>query len=426
MLKKYVLIIDHLASSIFPALEKIKKEYADYANTELLLITSESNRQIDQEYVAQLADILICDFSNQKTIIEALSKYKDQIVGVICRGDKQIQYLRRVIPHLPKDILIADSNALEVSTNKKMMRSAFINLYPEITPQFVEVSDASANSISTITNKLKFPVIIKPAQLASSLLIQSCFNVQELTISLQETFTKINEIYRQEERLEPPQVIVEEYLEGDFYSIDTYTDAIGNNYFCPLIAYIPAKQLGIDDFFLYKRFLPTKLNEEQIKAGQLAASKAIQAVNLRNSTAHIEMILTDNGWKIIELGPRIGRFRQNMYFYGYDIDHSYNDIKIHLGLPPTIPNILKKHVAAYSIYPNKSGRLVKLHGWNELITRSQVVMCKLFAKPDQLCYQAKNGGHALAEFIIACNNRDEYEQLVKWVEQEVYAEIEAQ
>ena len=120
MLKKYVLIIDHLASSIFPALEKIKKEYADYANTELLLITSESNRQIDQEYVAQLADILICDFSNQKTIIEALSKYKDQIVGVICRGDKQIQYLRRVIPHLPKDtdsVLIVGDHQIEGDLN---------------------------------------------------------------------------------------------------------------------------------------------------------------------------------------------------------------------------------------------------------------------------------------------------------------------
>jgi len=424
MFKKYLLIIDHLASSIFPAVEKLKKEYAEYASIELLLITSESNKQTDREYAEQLAEILTCDFLSQETIIQALSKYKNQIVGVICRGDKQIQYLRRVIPHLPKEILVADLNALEVSTNKKMMRTAFTHLYPEITPQFVEVNNASASSISTIVNKLKFPVIIKPAQLASSLLIQSCFNVQELTIALQDTFTKINEIYLQEERLEMPQVIVEEYLEGDFYSIDTYTDAIGNNYFCPLVAYIPAKQLGIDDFFLYKRFLPTKLNEEQIKDGQLAASKAIQAVGLRNSTAHIEMILTDNGWKIIELGPRIGRFRQNMYFYGYDIDHSYNDIKIHLGFPPAIPNILKKYVAAYSIYPDRSGRLVKLHGWNELITLSQLVMYKLFAKPQQFCYQAKKGGHALAEFIIACTNKEEYKQLVKWIEKEVYAEIE--
>lgn len=423
MSKKYLLIVDYLVGSIFTAVDKLKQDYSEYADIELLLITNDAAKQTNQEWLSKLSGVLLCDFANSPSIEQALSQYKDRVVGVICRGDKQVQYLRRITPYLPKNLLLADPEVLLVSTNKKMMRAAFTKLYPEITPQYVEVSDDSATSISTIVNHLNFPVIIKPAQLASSLLIQSCFNVEELTTHLRHTFSAIAEIYHHEERLETPQLIVEEYLEGDFYSVDTYTDESGHTYFCPLIAYIPAKKLGIDDFFLYKRFLPVELSEEEVQDGQLTASKAIQAIGLRNSTAHIELVLTKNGWKIIELGPRVGRFRQDMYFYGYGIDHSYNDIKIHLGLVPTVPNLLQKYVAAYSIYPDKSGQLVALHGWEKLCDLPQVVVSKLFAKPQQFYQQAKNGGHALAEFTVACSSQDEYTKVTQWIEKHVYAEV---
>jgi len=418
---KYLLIIDHLVDSIFSATDRLRLEYPEYAHLKLILIANDLSKYEQHQFRDRVTHVLKCDFDNQESIAAALSPYVDNVVGVICRGDKQVQYLRRVIPMLPKKLLLASVEALEISTNKKLMRKVFTANYPQITPKYIQVGDASDASIGQVMQHMDFPVIIKPAQLASSLLIQSCVDKDALTRDLQRTFASIVEIYKKEERMEQPQVIVEEYLQGDFYSIDAYVDANGLVACCPPIAYIPAKQIGIDDFFLYKRFLPTSLTDRQIADANRAAEQAILAIGLRSSTAHVEMVLTRQGWKIIELGPRVGRFRPDMYMYGYKIDHSYNDIKIHLGLPMDIPTQLVNYVSAYSIYPDREGELVELAGWEKLISNPLVVTKRLFAQPGDLCQPAKFGGHALAEFIIACEDRQVYLDLVSYIETQVKA-----
>lgn len=421
VLDKYLLIIDHLVDSIFLATEKLRIEYPEYAHLKLILIAGNSSKYKQHRFKDKVTHILNCDFDNRESIAAVLSPYVDNIVAVVCRGDKQVQYLRRVIPMLPKKLLLASVEALETSTNKKLMRKVFTANHPQITPKYIQVSDASDASIRQVMQHMDFPVIIKPTQLASSLLIQSCADQDALTRDLQRTFASIAEIYKKEERMEQPQVIVEEYLQGDFYSIDAYVDADGVVACCPPIAYIPAKQIGIDDFFLYKRFLPTNLTPEQVTDANQATKQAILAIGLRNSTAHVEMVLTSRGWKIIELGPRVGRFRQDMYMYGYKIDHSYNDIKIHLGLPMNIPTQLVNYVAAYSIYPDREGELIELAGWEELMGNSLVVSKRLFAQPGDLCRPAKFGGHALAELIIACEDQQAFFDLVNYVETHVKA-----
>lgn len=420
---KYLLVVNHIVRGVFQSVDTIKK-LPGYEDLQVLLITK--NRDLATKYRTYIEPrfVIDCDFENDEDIKEALQPYVDNIVGVICRGDKHIQYLRKVVPFLPKEVLAATPNALKAATDKRLMRETFIKKYPEITPKFIEVHGSSKAVIDQIELKLGYPVIIKPANLFSSLLIHSCSNRAELEAGLEETFAQLDGVYSREDINGTPSILVEEFLEGDFYSTDVFVLQGGNLFYTPLVGYIPAKQLGIDDFFLYKRFIPTDLSLQDIDAAFMVTGKALEAVALEYSAAHVELIKTAKGWKIIELGPRLGRFRNIMYKRAYGIDLSLNDLKIHLGFEPEIKDRLIKFCAAYSIYPLREGKLKSIKNLEYLADNEAVAYMNVNAKPGQYCYFAKNGGHALAEFIVTTSDKAQYQKMTGYIENNIYAEID--
>lgn len=420
---KYLLIINHVVANIISSVEFLRKS-EKFQDLRLLVITNRNDFEVKyNKYLPEL-EVIHCDFDDTDNLKLSLKPYTDKIAGIICRGDRHIQYLRKVVPVLPDSLLVASSLALEKSTNKLLMRQSFTKNYPEITPKAMLANDSSNKSLGLIKKDIGYPVVLKPANLFSSLLITICSNRSELKQALEGIFAQIDGLYRQRDIHEQPLVIAEEYLEGDFYSIDAYVMQYGDVYFCPPVAYIPAKQLGIDDFFLYKRFIPTKLTVSEIADGNEAVRKALISVGLEHSSAHVELVLTKNGWKIIEIGPRLGRFRHMMYELGYGINHSLNDIKIHLGLEPEIPKDLINYCSAYSIYATKEGILKKINGIAELNTIKEIKSLKIYAKPGDEVKFAKNGGHAITEFVLSSKNAERFSELTSMIEERVHAEID--
>ena len=365
--------------------------------------------------------IIDCDLTSPAAIAEAIAPYTKDIAGVFCAGETNIQYLQHTIPALPSHIKVASIQALADSTNKRAMREAFSKHFPEITPRFVQVRGADEQTVTELESEVQYPVIIKPASLASSMLIRVCHDRNELTVGLRETFAVISDIYKHENRETSPEVIVEEYLEGDLYSVDVYTTTLGTSYFCPPVYYLANKQRGWDDFSLYKRVIPTQLTDRQITEANETARKAIQAVGLTYSSAHVELILTTNGWKIIELGPRIGRYRHRMYMRAYGINHYLNDVRIHLGLEPVIPQKLLKYCAAYSIYPEKEGVLREVAGLDYLKHNPAIVDCDVRTKLGEVCKFAKNGGKIVVEFYVVSEDKQTFDEAVAYVEEHVKA-----
>lgn len=421
---RYLLVIHYAPLSILRSVAKLRQQAA-FANLGILILTP--NPKFYQEKW-QASDVPVkfvaCSFSSQAEITGALGPDRDVICSVLCRGDRYVQYLRRVIPLLPVGILAATPESLAAATNKRLMRRDFLRYFPEISPQFLQVQDASPASLAAIEQRLAYPIIIKPADLSSSVLIHSCHTKSELRSNLPHIFKTIRDIYRAEGREDEPQVIVEEYLEGDFYSIDAYVMRPDEIFFCPPVAYITAKQLGIDDFFLYKRFVPAGLDDAEVGQANQVTAKAIKALGLCHTSVHAELIRTKQGWKIIELGPRLGRFRQTMYMQGYGIDHSRNDILIHFGKKPAIPQTFKRYCAAYSIYPVAEGVLREVTQLETLRLHPAVTFLQVNKKPGELCLYAKHGGHAIVEFAIASDDKRQYEVAAQFIETEVTAVID--
>jgi hypothetical protein len=423
MRQQNLLVVNHIISNLVAAVDEIRKQ-PNYGNLQILLITDKNNFKDRYLKYVNRDQIIFCNYDDPLDIKSKLDPYKDSIVGVICRGDKHVQYLRKLVAHLPPSVKISSAEALKTATNKQLMRAAFVKHSPEITPRFVEVKSPSLQAISLVEQTVNYPVIIKPANLFSSLLIQKCRNRSELESGLKSVFGQINEIYASRGIHEPVQVIAEEFLEGDFYSVDAYVANAGNVYFCPPVGYIPAEKLGIEDFFLYKRFIPTTLDQAEINSANQAVQKALVAINLTYSSAHVELVLTKDGWKIIEIGPRLGRFRHRLYALGYDINHSLNDVKIHLGFSPEIPTRLKNYCAAYSIYPVKEGVLKEISGLIHLRTKEELKQIKVYKEAGDECLYAKHGGGPITEFTIASPDKKTFGGLAGYIEENVHEIID--
>ncbi len=419
---KQLLVVNLYTNSILESVVELKKR-PQFADLEILVLTRTPEKYESVGHPEVVIRILPCDFDDEATMRQTLEPFANDIAGVICRGDKHIQYLRKILPVLPDDLCVPSVAALQASTDKKLMRQAFAAKFPEITPAHIQVSDAQPETIDMIEAAIHYPVIVKPTSLVSSMLIQSCHTRQELEVALDKVFTTIGDIYEREERLGVPEVIVEEFMEGDFYSIDTFALENGDCYYSPPVAYLPAKSMGIDDFFLYKRWIPTELSDEEIAAANDACRKALMAVELAYSVAHVELVNTKNGWKIIELGPRLGRFRQTMYAASYGIDHSMNDILVRLGQKPEIVSELIASCAAYSIYPEREGHLQEIKGLDTVEKLPTIDYFKLLSVPGQVCKFAKHGGGALLEVIIKSDDEKEFAESVNFIETSVKAVV---
>jgi biotin carboxylase len=315
-------------------------------------------KKLIKEYI----DILIpVDFSSPSKLAKALLEYRTRLLAVTCRGEYNIALFQKVIPHVPY-VRTPTVESLGWATNKLDMRKRFYAFDKAITPKFAIVDDAGKDSVKKIRKRVRFPMVVKPTGLAASLLVTLCYHQDELETALRSAFRKVRKIYREQGSAGEPQILVEEFMEGEMYSIDSYVTSIGKVYHCPIVHIKTGHAAGYDDFFGYIRTTPTRLSPRNVKMAQDATRKAIHSLGLRNVTVHTELIKTEVGWKIIEAGPRIGGNRVNMYRLSYGINHALNDVLIRIPKKPQIPTKLRGYTAVIDFYPRKEGIIKKIKG----------------------------------------------------------------
>ena len=173
--------------------------------------------------------VVKCDFSSPLKIHQAIEPYEARFLAVTCRAEKNIPLLKKVIPHVPY-INTPTETSLDWTTDKVRMRQLLRSYDKSISPKFTIVHDASKETLDKIEKKVGFPLMIKPAGLAASLLVTLCYHREELEKNLNNTVRKINRIYKERKGRGEPQILVEEFMEGAMFSIDTYVNQRGITY----------------------------------------------------------------------------------------------------------------------------------------------------------------------------------------------------
>ena len=343
--------------------------------------------------------LLVTDFDDIDAVGTTITPYISDILTVTCKDDASAAFIRRLMPFLPH-VHLPLPETLEWATEKTKMRAKMRAFNKTTSPKFIIATDASLPTIKRIERVVGYPLIVKPSGLTSSLLITTCYYREELEQALAQIVNSpaIKHVKTSNQK---PQILVEQLMEdGIYYSIDAYVGPRGAIRFTPPVYGKTGHDIGFDDYFGYLRMTPTLLTPRQVKQCEKVATAAIQALNLRSTSCHVELMHTEQGWKIIELGPRIGGFRHEMYQHAFGINHALNDLLNRIGLKPVVPKQALGYSVAMQFYPRNEGVLQRIDGLDAISKLPSIKRLNVLKHPGDNILFAKHGGSHVVEIVL--------------------------
>lgn len=176
-----------------------------------------------------------------------------------------------------------------IQTNKYKMRQAFMDNGVSC-PKFV-LADESFDE-SQIAD-FKFPIIVKPTDRSGSRNIMKLESTDGLMKAIKEACATSFE----------KKAIVEEYLEGDEFSMETITQNGVHHY----LATTKKFTTGAPHFIETAHKQPSNLSDELNQKAIDVIMKALDALHVENSAGHSEFkVDKDGNISIIEIGARMG------------------------------------------------------------------------------------------------------------------------
>ncbi|MBT3816732.1 MAG: ATP-grasp domain-containing protein [Candidatus Magasanikbacteria bacterium] len=418
-----ILYVGAVYGHMIDAIRKYEKETKEKYRIGLIYHSKQKLDEFTQSQLDKIDIILSCDLNNDDAIQETLLPYKDEIVTLTCRPESSIPHLSNIIPHLPY-IETPTVESLAWSTDKIQMRKRLHVCNKRLNPKFTVINDDSKKSIRQIIESVGFPLIVKPSGLAASRLVSICFHQEELEVVLKKVFKKIDAVHKQTNGTWTPRILIEQFMEGNMYSVDAYVDRKGRMKFCPMVYIKTGREIGFDDFFGYEQRTPTILNKQNNDNAQEIAKQAIKAIGLKNTSVHVELIREESGWKIIEMGPRVGGFRHMMYEQSNGINHTMNDVLNRIGKKPIIPKKRRGYAVAMKFFAKKEGRLSKLTGIKKLQELKSFKRLYTNKKIGDMCRFAKHGGGSVFNIIMCNPDRSKLLADIRRLEQMVVIEVE--
>lgn len=412
MEKKYILFVNKVLPNYVAALvryEKLTNQTLDIALiAEKSRLSPESLKIMKQKAKKEGKAIgFVAEVSSLKSFLQiqkALLPINDCLLSVVVEGESGVDVLRKILPNTPT-IIGPTTESLEWATNKIAMRQRFEVYDRSITPKFAVIKEGTSAEIRAVERKVGFPMVVKPSGLTSSILVSICYHHEELEKTLKRTKVLLAKAYKSGRGRGVPRILVEQYMEGTMYSIDAYIDLRGNIRYCPLVKVETGRTVGFDDFFGYQRITPTTIKSTSAKNAEIVAGKAIRALALRSTTAHVELMRTESGWKVIELGPRRGGYRHIMYNLAFGIDHWTNDMLTKTDQRTRIYRKPKGHVAVLQFFAKKEGNLSKIVGMKKIEKLESCHRITAHKKPGDKCLFAKNGGNVVVDTVFFNKDR---------------------
>lgn len=389
-MNKNIILFIHKVDAKFLEELKVSSKKLGYA-WRFMLLRDASLKNTPGDEIKGFDVVAMADFKKGEKIAEALFPYRNELLAVTSRGEANIARFAKVIPHVPY-LRTSSVDSISWSVDKLKMRRRLKLFDAKKTPRFTKIIGNTVAERARIKEKIGFPLIVKPTNLSTSLLVSICYHEEELNNTLRTAFRKINKIYADNGRSEEPVLIAEEFMDGSMYSIDSYVDSRGRTYHCPLVSIKTGKNIGHDDFYNYLRVTPVDLKPESVRKAEEAAEVAIHALGLRSTTTHTELMRVDNDWMIIEIGARIGGFRNELYKASCDIDHNLNDVLIRIPKKPILPKKCKGYAAVMKYYANKEGRIETIKGIKKIQEIESVTAVTQTLHVGGMAKFSKNGG----------------------------------
>jgi len=364
---------------------------------------------------------VVVDFSDKKNIVEALTKVKKPIDGVMVVYENYIlatawiaKYLG--LPGLPVNSAVA-------CTDKNIMRQKFATAPIQISPDFKLIDNE--RDILDFSSKHFFPLIVKPTNLSKSLLVTKSNDIKELQENYRKSVSLLADAYKKYAPNRVPKLLIEEFLEGSIHSVDAFVDKDGTPMVLEqVVDYQTGYDIGYDDNFHYSRILPSKLSPDDQKSLRECAAMGIKALGMKSSPAHVEIIMTANGPRLVEIGARNGGYRERMHLIANGIDLIGAALDIAFGNKPSIKATRNDSIAVLELFPKTGGYFKKLNNESRLRKLQSINYVSIKAHPGDRIGKSSEGYKATAIIILHNPNKKQFEKDLAYVNKYVSVTIQ--
>lgn len=407
MAKQCILIVGNSLS----VLKKYLTDHDyDYITLKDILQTADPDKKLKQR--------VVCDFSNDESILKTVDGItaKQSIDGVLVIYEQYIQAASLIANHLKLPAL--PMNAALACTDKDLMRQLFAKAPRKISPDFAVVN--SEDDVRAFAAEHAFPLIIKPANLSKSLLVSKSSSLEQLLENYRKTAAVIDDVYRKYAPHATPKLLIEEFMEGPVRSVDAFVDASGRPHVLDAVVdYQTGHDIGFADNFHYSRLLPSALNRDEVKEIQEVAAAGIRALGLKNTPAHVEIISTEKGPMIVEIGARNGGYRERMHRMANGLDITASQIQLCLGKQPTITPSKQESVGVFELFPKVPGLFAGIANEEQLRSLASLQYLAIKAQKDTFVGSSSDGYKMCAIVILHNADRKQFLQDMNFLNKHV-------
>lgn len=275
---------------------------------------------------------------------------------------------------------LTSTRAIEIMEDKEQTRTFLLN--KSYSPQFTVLGPADQ-----LTGKVTFPLIIKSPKSTGSKDVLFASNHKELNKHL----TTLRNKYPTE------PIITEEYLKGEQYLVEV----IVHNHQPQIIAVIrqditKGKRFIITGYQLFST-VPPKFSESLTTLCQ----SLVDTFELETGAFHIELRLTNDGWKLIEINPRIsGGAMNKMIEAAFGFNLVEQTLKLYLGDEPDFTPKHTNFVYTKHLIVHHKGILEKVTGKNRALNCPGIYDVYVKPKKGTILIPPLSMGHRYA-YIIA-------------------------
>ncbi|MFC5603335.1 ATP-grasp domain-containing protein [Sporosarcina koreensis] len=163
-------------------------------------------------------------------------------------------------------------------------------------------------------------------------------------------------------RLLGKQLLAEEFIEGTQYVIEVVVVET-----IPIIAAVVQQEITKEYTFIVTAYdVVLQMDEEDYRNLWKTVTAILQDIGLHHGACHLEMRLSQDGWKLVELNPRIsGGAMNRMIEEAFGINLVQETIKLYLGDEPDLIRRKQQSVHTSYITINSTGYLLDIDGIEE-------------------------------------------------------------
>lgn len=203
-------------------------------------------------------------------------------------------------------------------------------------------------------------------------------------------------------------VILEEYMTGPEVSVEM----VVINYEPTILQITEKITSGAPHFVELGHIQPAVLPNETTKQITQVAKQAVCSIGIKNSIVHAEMIITNNGPKMVELGARMGgdAIHQQLIKLSTGIDLPEFALDLAMGLPLKVPVPTIKKYSMIRFIPLSAGKIRDIIVNKSISEISGLQAYKVFCKIGDVNEERNDNS---GRFGYVLSQADSYKDVVK-------------